>query len=245
MQQTDWATVTPDAVLDFWFPESGHAADTAAHGEFWTWRMRGGADDGIRERFADLTDAAARGRLDHWVATPRGWLALVIVLDQFSRTVWRDTPAAFAQDIKAARLVLDAFGNGAYDALPNAWEKAFCLIAVGHCEGPDHAARMAGLEARAADLLETAPSHLKLNYRIVEDQTRLAREIVAAFGRHPHRNAVLGRPSTAAEQPYLAAGRFPHNRPIPGSRVEVEAMLARREHLLPPEVIAATAGAGV
>jgi uncharacterized protein (DUF924 family) len=238
MAETDWTIVTPDAVLAFWFPESGHAADSAAHGAFWGWRMRGKAGDEIRERFADLTQAAARGRLDHWAATPRGRLALVIVLDQFSRSVWPDTPAAFAQDIKATRLVLDAFEDGHFDALPNVWEKTFCLIAVGHCEGPDHATRMARIEALHADLLEAAPPHLKLHYRIIQDQTRLAREVIDAFGRHPHRNAVLGRPSTVAEELYLAAGRFPHNRPIPSSRAGIEAMLDRREHLLPLEALA-------
>ena len=91
--------------------------------------MRGGADDAIRERFADLTEAAAKGLLDHWAVTPRGRLALVIALDQFPRSVWRGTPAAFAQDIRATKLVLDGLKNGHYEALPNVWEKAFCLIA--------------------------------------------------------------------------------------------------------------------
>jgi uncharacterized protein (DUF924 family) len=238
MSETDWALVAPDAVLSFWFPESDHAADPAMHGAFWVWRMRGGANDEIRERFAELTKAAARGRLDHWAATPRGRLALVIVLDQFSRSVWSDTPAAFAQDIKATRLVLDAFENGHFDALPNVWEKTFYLIAVGHCEGPDHAARMSRIMALHADLIEAAPTHLKLLYRITHDQTRLASEVIDAFGRHPHRNAVLGRSSTVAEEAYLAAGRFPHNRGIPSDVAGIEAMLDRREHLLAADTLA-------
>ena len=64
-------------------------------------------------------------------------------------------------------------------------------------------------------LIDAAPEHLRVNYRVVEDQNRLARDVVAKFGRHPHRNAVLGRVSTLAEEAYIAAGEFPHERKIP------------------------------
>ena len=104
MEARDWAGVGPDEVLDFWFPEDGHDASFDAHHAFWTWRMRGGADEPIRDRFASLTEAAAKGLLDHWADAPRGRLALILVLDQFSRSVWRGTPGAFGQDLKAARL---------------------------------------------------------------------------------------------------------------------------------------------
>jgi uncharacterized protein (DUF924 family) len=225
----DWVDRGPDEVLGFWFPDDGHEASSEAHRAFWQHRMRGGVDDEIRARFTDLTEAAARGLLDHWGATPRGRLALVIALDQFPRSVWRGTPAAFAQDIKAARLVLEGLENGHYDALPNVWEKAFCVVALVHCEGPEHLGRTerAGVLARA--LIEEAPEHLLANYRIFEDQQRLAQEVIAAFGRHPHRNAVLGRLSTGAEEPYVAAGAFPHNRYIPTDQAGMEKLLADRQ----------------
>lgn len=229
MQSRDWNSVTPDLVLDFWFPEDGHETDFDAHRAFWVWRMRGEADDAIRERFGDLTEAAAKGLLDHWAATPRGRLALVIALDQFSRSVWRGTPAAFAQDIRAAKLVLDGLKNGHYAALPNVWEKAFCLIANAHCEGPDHLERLERSMPLAKALVDEAPARLRASYRMVEDQNRLARDIVARFGRHPHRNAVLGRVSTLAEEAYIAAGEFPHERKIPSTKEEVEQLLAARE----------------
>jgi uncharacterized protein (DUF924 family) len=228
----EWTTTGPDAVLPFWFPDDGHNADYDTHHAFWTHRMRGGVDDAICSQFAALTDAAARGLLDHWAKTPRGRLALVIALDQFPRSLWRGTPGAFAQDIKAARLVLEGFENGHYDALPCVWEKAFCLIAVDHCEGPDHLARMERTRVLARALTEAAPEHLRLMYRIVEDQHRLGWNVIAAFGRHPHRNAILGRLSTSAEEAYIAAGEFPHQRAIPTSREGVEAMLAIRQ---PPQ----------
>jgi len=112
-----WKEVSPDIVLDFWFPDNGHEASLETHRDFWVWRMRGGADEAICSDFADLTEAAARGLLDRWAQTPYGRLALVIALDQFPRSLWRGTPGAYAQDIKAARLVLEAFENGHYKAL--------------------------------------------------------------------------------------------------------------------------------
>jgi uncharacterized protein (DUF924 family) len=156
----------------------------------------------------------------------------VIALDQFPRSLWRDTPGAYAQDIKAARLVLEGFRNGDYAALPHVWEKAFCLIAVAHCEGPDHADRMEHLLGRSARLVEEAPAHLTLTYRLSEDQNRLAAEVIRAFGRYPHRNAVLGRVSTPAEEAYLAKGQFPHLRQVPLDAEGLEAMLARRESVV-------------
>lgn len=132
----------------------------------------------------------------------------------------RGTPAAFAQDIRAARLVLEGLKNGHYEALPNVWEKAFCLIANAHCEGPDHLERLERSMSFAKVLVDEAPEHLKVIYRMAEDQNRLARDIVAKFGRHPHRNAVLGRVSTLAEEAYITAGEFPHERKIPSTKEE-------------------------
>ncbi|MFT7520910.1 MAG: hypothetical protein ACI9MC_003061 [Kiritimatiellia bacterium] len=87
-------------LLDFWFPAD--AGDTLPiHKEYWMWRMRGGADDAVIERFSALTERAAAGDLDHWAASPRGRLALIIVVDQFPRSVWRGTRRAYALDPKA------------------------------------------------------------------------------------------------------------------------------------------------
>jgi uncharacterized protein (DUF924 family) len=225
----DWSAVGPEEVLDFWFPDDGHDLTAEAHRAFWTWRMRGGVDEPIRGRFTELTEAAARGLLGHWADTPRGRLALILALDQFPRSVWRDTPGAYAQDIKACRLVLEGWRNGHYDALATPWEKMFCLIANGHCEGPDHAGRTEQSVIRAAAIVAEAPAHLKLTYRVAEDQARLADEVIRKFGRYPHRNAVLGRISTPGEEAYIAAGAFPHLRQVPEDPAEVERMLARRE----------------
>jgi uncharacterized protein (DUF924 family) len=182
------------------------------------WRMRGGADAAIVERFSGLTERAARGELDAWAKTPRGRLALIVVLDQFSRSVWRDSLRAFAQDGKALALALEGFENGHYAALETVWEKSFCLIPLGHCEGPDHLARLDRAIALARDLLAQAPAHLKPIYEFQVGQPTLQRKVIAAFGRHPHRNQVLGRRSTPEEFAYLEKGEFPHQREIPSFR---------------------------
>lgn len=214
-----------DEVLAFWFPESGHHATAEAHRAFWVWRMRGGADEAIHARFGAVTEAAAEGRLDHWAETARGRLALIIALDQFSRSYWRDDAAAFGQDIRTTRLVLEAMRNGHYDALAAPWERQFCLIAVSHCEGPDHLERMNLCVEKSKALAEEVPQHLRLMYLVMVDQNLRVRRIIERFGRHPHRNAVLGRVSTLAEADYIAKGEFPHQRKFPETQEEVEAAL--------------------
>lgn len=215
-------------VLDFWFPDDGHGDSAEAHRDFWTWRMRGKAEEAIKSRFADVTRAAARGELDDWAASPRGRLALIIVLDQFSRSFWAGEAAAFGQDIKTTRLVMEAFDNGHYEALPKVWERQFYLIAVTHCEGPDHLARMDRMATLNHDLARQAPEHLRLLYLMSVEQTLTVRDVIARFGRHPHRNAVLGRVSTVAEEAYLAKGAFPHQRQMPSSEDEIMASLKAR-----------------
>jgi uncharacterized protein (DUF924 family) len=203
-----------DAVLDFWFP-AGFGADLATHREGWVWRMRGGADGEIVARFASLTERAARGECDGWAETARGRLALVLVLDQFSRSVWRDSARAFAQDPKALALVLEGLENGHYEALGTPWEKTFFTMPLGHCEGPDLLERLDRSIALARAILAEAPEHLKPLYEFSAQQPVLHRQVIAAFGRHPHRNRALGRASTPEELVYLEQGVFPHRRELP------------------------------
>nr|WP_199503544.1 DUF924 family protein [Qipengyuania sp. YIM B01966] len=105
-------------VLDFWFPE-GRTADVVAgtHVKHWTWRMRDGAEQAIVMQFSELTARGAEGELDHWAFDPHGRLALIIVLDQFSRSLWRGTSRAFAQDGAALKLAMDGLGKWPIQAL--------------------------------------------------------------------------------------------------------------------------------
>jgi uncharacterized protein (DUF924 family) len=208
-------TETPDweAVLQFWFPDRLDE-DQETHNRHWRWRMRGGADEEIVARFSDLTAKAVAGDLDHWAEEPRGRLALIILLDQFPRSVWRGTPRAFAQDEKALALALEGYENSHYEALEVVWEKTVYNLPLGHCEGPDHLERCDLAVRLARDIHATAPDHLKDIYAFNAQQPVEIRNVIAAFGRHPHRNTVLGRISSQEEDRYIAMGQFPHVRAL-------------------------------
>ncbi len=205
---------SPEEVLDFWFPDDGHWSDPDRHRDFWQTRMRGGMDEIICRDFGPLTEAAARGRLDHWAETPRGRLALLIALDQFPRSYWRDRPECYGQDIKACRLVMEGLENGHYEALPHVWERQFHIIAMTHCEGPDHLRRMDLAVDLSKAHREIAPPGFEPFIERAVAQAERVRGIIAAYGRHPHRNAILGRVTTDSERPYLEKGEFPHETEI-------------------------------
>ena len=200
-------------VLDFWFPEGRSSQiEAGTHRDHWSWRLHGGADDMIVARFADLTSRAASGDLDDWASDPEGRLALIVVLDQFSRSLWRGTPRAFAQDPAALSLAMEGFSNGHYTSLSMPWFRIASSQPLGHCEGPDHLARIDLLIRLREEIAAQTPASLQPIYQSLVKQARDVRKVIAAFGRHPHRNQVLGRASTSAEEAYIAGGDFPHER---------------------------------
>lgn len=199
----------PDDVLDFWFPETGFWESREAFGNWIFERMQGGMDEAICARLDGLTTAAARGELDHWAKTARGRLALLIALDQFPRSLWRDTPGAYAQDIKAAGLVLEGVRNGHFRAL-RPWEQVFFVIALSHCEGPDHLQRFDLIYRLTEEIIAGLPEPLHHVADMLRSQNDRVRGVIARFGRHPHRNPVYGRVSTPEEEAYIATGDFPH-----------------------------------
>ena len=169
----------PQHVLQFWFVECLPAQ--------W-WKADPAFDRLIAERFGLLHEKAGRSELVAWRATPEGRLAEVIVLDQFSRNLHRGTPLAFAADPLALALAQEAVAVGADLALPEA-QRAFLYMPYMHSES-------AAVHAVAEPLFaERAPTHL--------DAERRHRAIIERFGRYPHRNAVLGRASTAEELEFL------------------------------------------
>src|SRR5215475_14593793 len=200
-----------DEVLRFWF-SSLPTADHAAMARQMEWWFRGGVDAEIIERFSPLFVRATKGELDNWSQSPRSRLALIIVLDQFSRTLHRGTAQAFAQDPKALRLALEGIEVGHCAALKTPWEKTFFFLPLGHSE------ELANLE-RAVYLAEELVKDARQEHRgmleFSANQARGHRDVIARFGRHPHRNEVLGRQSTAEELEYLAAGQLVHTRPLP------------------------------
>lgn len=200
---------TPDDILAFWFPD-GPDPTLEKHVELWTWRMRGGSTGEVIARYSDLTRQAVNGELDHWADTPRGRLALIIGLDQFPRSVWAGTSAAYASDPKALALCLQGFDNGHFDALENVWFKAMYKLPLEHCECADHLANLDRAVAIAEALVPVAPPQLRPAYEMGAKQPKLHRDVIARFGRHAHRNAVLGRASTPEEDAYIRDGVFPH-----------------------------------
>ena len=200
-----------EEVLRFWF-SSLPTGDHAAMARQMEWWFRGGADSEIIERFSALFTRATKGELDNWSQSPRSCLALIIVLDQFSRTIHRGTAQAFAQDRKALRLALEGIEVGHYATLETPWEKTFFFLPLGHSEELANLDRAVNL---AEELVKDAPQERRGMLEFSVNQARGHRDVIARFGRHPHRNEVLGRRSTAEELEYLAAGQLVHTRTLP------------------------------
>ncbi len=203
----------PEEVLSYWFPKDINDADLQTlrrQGKRW---MAGGpeVDREITERFGEVLEQARRGELDHWADTPRGRLALIIVLDQFSRNIYRGSPLSYSQDEKALKLALEGIDLG-MDRELGAFERMFFWLPVGHSEDLDlHECSVLHAGEEAAN----APPHLKAQAEFGVSQARAARGVIARFGRHPHRNEILGRTSTPEELEYLRTETPPHLRKPP------------------------------
>ena len=180
------------AVLDFWFAPEG--ATLPADGRPEWFRKDDAFDDAIRTRFRTVIAEALAGGLGDWCATPRGALARVVVLDQFTRNVFRGTPQAFAGDARALATANDAIARG-FDVALSAHERRFLYMPFEHSESPaDQERSVALFEALARETGLDDP---------VDWAVRHA-DVIRRFGRFPHRNAILGRPSTDEELAYLA-----------------------------------------
>ncbi|MEI7035547.1 DUF924 family protein [Fulvimonas yonginensis] len=186
-------TASAREVLDFWF------ADENAVRWF---RPDEAFDRTVRERFGGTLEAAARGELDDWAATPRGRLALLIVLDQFSRNIYRGDARAFAQDPKAQAVALAGLERRDDEALAPL-ERLFAYLPLEHAE--DLALQWRSVTLFRALALQAPPAD-RAQYEGYLDYARRHCEVIARFGRFPHRNAVLDRPSTPDERDYLAQG---------------------------------------
>ena len=196
-------------VLNFWFPERLTAAELPRQMEWW---FRGGANAEIAVQFPSVLEEAASGRLDHWSKTPRSRLALIVVLDQFSRAVHAGTARAYANDPKAVALTLEGVSGFHYAALEDPFQKTFFFLPLGHSE----VLRNQELAVKLAnELVAKATPELRDWLAFSASQARGHRDVIARFGRHPHRNQVLGRVSTPEETVYLERGEFVHTRDLP------------------------------
>lgn len=181
-----------EEVLGFWFADGPDAFRKA-------WFTRDEAfDDDIRARFGRLVGPARDGELDGWAATPAGALALFLVLDQFPRNLHRGTAEAFASDAHALALARRLVIGARMDLGLTPTQRVFLYLPFEHAEEmaaqDQSVALFEGLRDHAGHAAPGAAIDYAWRHRVV----------IARFGRFPHRNAVLGRASTAAELSYLA-----------------------------------------
>jgi len=190
---------SPQVVLDYWFGEiSPDGTVSEAKQTLW-FTKRDATDEDIRRRFGPAVEGALAGALDGWRATPHGTVALVLVLDQFTRNIFRDTPRAFAGDPQALDIALAAWDTGLVQGL-RTLEQVFLSMPLMHAEDLAVQERSVGtfqqLWAAAPPALQEM---LAGNYKYAVAH----RDVVARFGRFPHRNAILGRQSTPEEAEFL------------------------------------------
>lgn len=185
-------SLSPPDVLGFWFGDDATVFRPR-------WFQRDDAfDEAIRARFGAAVDPAREGALDGWAETPEGSLALAILLDQFPRNLFRDTPRAFASDAHARAIARRAVLERRHDLALHPVQRGFLYLPFEHSEA------MADQELSVAlfeGLRDHAPSRQPGG---VIDYAWRHRAVIRRFGRFPHRNAALGRADTAAEAAYLA-----------------------------------------
>ena len=190
---------TPDAVLDFWVGAPGSAAEVGAR-QRPLWFAKSAANDQlVVERFAETLVAASAGRLDHWANTPRGRLALIVVLDQFPHHVHRGHGQSFAFDARSLALALEMIERGE-DVRVTPIERVFVYLPLEHAESLEMQDRSVALYEKLANEAAAAERQLFEGFL---DYARKHRDVVVRFGRFPHRNELLGRPSTPEEIEFL------------------------------------------
>ncbi|WP_428672691.1 DUF924 family protein [Roseibium sp.] len=176
--------ITPSDVLDFWW-QAGSAKWFAGGDKF---------DEHCRDRFLPSIHDAISGRLDHWAESAAGSLALLLLLDQMTRNVFRGTPEAFSGDRKALTIAEQAIANGFDRAYPIV-ERYFYYLPFMHAED-------IAPQEKCVDLCRTRGDKEAYHYALIH------LDVIRRFGRFPHRNKVLGRETTAEEQAYLDDGGF-------------------------------------
>lgn len=179
-----------DDVLHFWYGPDGHMSGGARRDEWF--KSTPEFDAKINARFSETYENAAAGGHDDWATTAPGSLALIILLDQFPRNIFRGTARAFAADEKALRIAKDAIANGLDEGLP---PNALMFLYMPY----QHSEQLADQD-RAIELFA----------KIDPESAQFAadhRDVIAKFGRFPHRNTVLGRDSTVEEEEYLKDGK--------------------------------------
>lgn len=187
------------ALIDFWLgPEPKTPEEVMARGKRW---FRGGpeVDAEVVRRYGPAIECALAGGLDEWLADERGWLAIILVLDQFTRNAYRNDPRTYAGDARAQKLALEALDDGRWARL-SFHERHFAMMPLLHAELLPLQERSVALTDQL--MAETPPLERGFMAMGVE-QAHKYRDIIARFGRFPHRNQILGRASTPEELEFL------------------------------------------
>lgn len=187
-------------LLDWWFGDAATASAVAAQRSKLWFGYRASQDAEARERFGELSDRALAGGLQDWAAQAEGWLALILLLDQLPRMIHRATPQAFSGDVRAQQLVQRGLAQGLERQLP-AIRQVFVYLVLEHAE--DLATQSLAV-ARFRALGEQVPAAERELFAGYLDYAVRHQQVIARFGRFPHRNTILARASTAAELAFLA-----------------------------------------
>lgn len=188
-----------EEVLRFWFGDGSDGWSIPPDRQPIWFGKDPKVDDEIRLRFGPAVEVACDGGFGAWKDTPRGRLALVILLDQFTRHIHRGTPGAFACDPLALRLSFEAVEAG-IDRDLRPIERPFLYLPLEHAEDPAMQALSVKVFRRLA---EEAPAEVRKAYDLFLDYAIQHQVIVDRFGRFPHRNAILGRETTQEEAEFL------------------------------------------
>jgi len=184
--------MTPEEVLAFWFAAPPGSEGYGRMRELW-FESDLAFDEAVRSRLGAVHEAAAAGAHEGWAASPRGSLALVILLDQVPRNIFRGQARAYASDAKAREVAAAAIARGHDRALLPA-ERMFLYLPFEHSEASADQERALVLFAELEAFPETAG---------IMSTARRHAEIISRFGRFPHRNSALGRLTTAEEAAFL------------------------------------------
>jgi uncharacterized protein (DUF924 family) len=195
------------SVRDFWFGTVPLSADALNRRiRFWfgdgASALRQRRDEHIRVRFGELLERASRGELAAWADGPRRRLSLIILLDQFPRSIFRGSAQAFAHDAQALGLALSGMQSAA-DAALTVIERIFFYMPLQHAESREVQEESVAAYRR---LLAEAPEELHETFAGALRSAENHRSIIERFGRFPHRNRALGRASTREELEWLRAG---------------------------------------
>ncbi|MDH3817291.1 MAG: DUF924 domain-containing protein [Myxococcales bacterium] len=186
-------------VLDFWFGELDElGCSSPEHRKRW-WTKSDAFDEAIKSQFLHEYEAVVAGEREAWRNTARGTLAYIIVLDQFSRNMFRGTPEMFTADELAREACREGLDAG-FDAELEFDERVFFYLPLEHSESMDDHQRCLEI---FHDLLSSAPEPLEADAKNYLDYAKAHKAIVERFGRYPHRNATLGRASTPEEIEFL------------------------------------------